>query len=97
MFQNQGHQNVGLHNHMFEQTVYIITIVTDELLHEHDFGLFIENPTPYDFLLIFGSGAVLHLNIEVHLPVVIYNSGGDQSDWIEPWGHFVYYWCRMST
>jgi hypothetical protein len=91
IFQNSGVQNVGLHNHVFEQTVDIITTATGELLHEKVFGFFIENITPYNFLLNFGSGTVLNLNTEVHLPVVIDNSGGDEPYCVEPWRHFGYY------
>jgi hypothetical protein len=36
------------------------------------FGLFIENATPTDYLLIFGSGAAINLqNPGIHLPVVV--------------------------
>jgi hypothetical protein len=54
MFQNHGVPNVGIHNHVFEQTVDIITSATGQLIREKVFSLFIENVTPQDFLLIFG-------------------------------------------
>jgi hypothetical protein len=67
---------------------------TGELLHEKVFGLFIENATPHDFLLIFGSGRVLNLNTEIHLPVVIDKSGGAEAYWVELQGIFTYFWLQ---
>jgi hypothetical protein len=88
MFQNPGTYNVGLHNHVFEQTVDIITSATGQLLHEKVFGLFIENATPQDFLLIFGSGAALNLRDPVfHLPLIVDKSLEDEPYCVEPWGH----------
>jgi hypothetical protein len=63
----------------------------DNIVHEKVFGLFIENALPQNFLLIFGSEAVLNLNAEVHLPVVEDNPEGEESNWIEPWGLFCHY------
>jgi hypothetical protein len=48
-------------------------------LYEKVFGLFIENATPQNFLLIFGCGGVLNLNTEAHLPVVVDKSLRDKS------------------
>jgi hypothetical protein len=75
MFQNSGVQNVGIHNHVFEQWVDFFTTGTDNLLHERVFGIFVENALSQDFLLIFGSGTTVNLNTDVHLPVEIDNSG----------------------
>jgi hypothetical protein len=88
MFQNPAIGNVGLHNHCFEQTVDIIVSATVQLLHEKVFGLFIENAVSENFLLIFGSGGVLNLNIEAHLPLIVDKSLGDEPYWVDPWGHF---------
>jgi hypothetical protein len=49
LFQNHGVVNVGLHNHVFEQTIDFITAGTCEVLHEKVFGLFIENALPTNF------------------------------------------------
>jgi hypothetical protein len=88
MFQNNGQANVGLHNHCFEQTVDIITSTTGQLLHEKVFGLFIENATPQDFLLIFGSGAAVNLHDPAfHLPLIVDNPLEDEPYWVEGWGH----------
>jgi hypothetical protein len=76
MFQNPGVGNVRLHNHYFEQVVDIISSVTGQLLHEKVFGLFIENAVPINFLLIFGSGRVLNLNTEAHIPLIVDKSLG---------------------
>jgi hypothetical protein len=45
MSQNFGLQNVGLHNHCFEQTVDIISHDSGQVVREKVFGLFIENVT----------------------------------------------------
>jgi hypothetical protein len=88
MFQNPGRYNVGLHNHCFEQTVDIITSATGQLLHEKVFGLFIENATPENFLLIFGSGAAVNLHDPAfHLPLIVDKSLGDEPYWVEPWSY----------
>jgi hypothetical protein len=88
MFQNPGRYNVGLHNHCFEQTVDIITSATGQLLHEKGFGLFIENATPQDFLLIFGSCAALNLyDATIHLPLIVDKPLEDEPYWVEGWGH----------
>jgi hypothetical protein len=93
MFQNHGVPNVDIHNHVFEQTVDIISNGTGQLIREKVFGLFRENITPQDCLLIFGSGATINLfHPTVHLPVVIDNPQGEDSNWVEPWGQFGYYW-----
>jgi hypothetical protein len=93
MFQNHGVQNVGIHNHAFEQTVDIITSATGQVVQEKVWGLFVENVTPQDFFLVFGSVAAVNLfNPAVHLPVVIDNPEGEESNWVEPWGQFGYYW-----
>jgi hypothetical protein len=91
MFQNPGRYNQGLHNCCFEQTVDIISSVTGQLLHEKVFDLFIENAVPTNFLLIFGSGGVLNLNTEAHLPPIVDKSLGDERYWVDPWGHFTCY------
>jgi hypothetical protein len=87
MFQNQGVANLGIHNHVFEQTVDVISNGTGQLIRQKVFGLFIENVTPQDFLLIFGSSTAVNLfHPTVHLPVVIDNPQGEDSNWVEPWG-----------
>jgi hypothetical protein len=92
MFQNHGVPNVGIHNHCFEQTVDIISHVSGQVVREKVFGLFIENVTPQDFLLIFGSGAAINLvHPTVHLLVVVDNPQGEDSNWVEPWGQFSWY------
>jgi hypothetical protein len=84
-----GRYDVGLHNHVFEQTVDVITSATGQLLHEKVFGLFIENANPQDFLLIFGSGAAVNLqDPAIHLPLIVNKSLGDEEPYlVEPWGH----------
>jgi hypothetical protein len=95
MFQNHGLPNVGMHNHCFEQTVDIITNGTGQVVREKVFGLFIENVTPQDFFLVFGSGAAINLfHPTVHLPVVVDNPQGEESNWVEPWGQFSWYWLN---
>jgi hypothetical protein len=96
MFQNPGVGNVGLHNHVFEQTVDIITSATGQLLHEKVFGLFIENATPQDFLLIFGSGAAVNLqDPAIHLPLTVDKSLGDEEPyWVEPWGNLDWFYLQ---
>jgi hypothetical protein len=85
MFQNHGVGNVGIHNHCFQQTVDIISNGTGQPIREKVFGLFIENVTPQDFLLIFGSGGIINLfHPTVHLPVVIDNPQGEEFNWVEP-------------
>jgi hypothetical protein len=39
-------------------------------------------------LLIFGSGGVLNLNTEAHIPLIVDKSLGDEPYLVEPWGHF---------
>jgi hypothetical protein len=89
MFQNHGVPNVAIHNHCFEQTVDIISNGTGQLIREKVWGLFFENVTPQDFFLVFGSGTTINLfHPTVHLPVVIDNPEGENSNWVEPWGQF---------
>jgi hypothetical protein len=95
MFQNPGVGNVGLHNHCFEQGIDIISSVSGQVLQEKVFGLFVENATAQDFLLIFGSGAAINLNAGgVQLPVVIDNPQGEESNWVQPLGDHDYYWYQ---
>jgi hypothetical protein len=95
MFQNPGVGNIGLHNHVFEQGVDVIVSATGEVLHEQVLGLFIENATPQDFLLIFGSGAAINLNAGgVQLPVVIDNPQGNETNWVRSLGDHDYYWFQ---
>jgi hypothetical protein len=93
MFQNHGVGNVGLHNHCFEQGINIISSISGQVLHEKVFGLFIENATPADYLLVFGSGAAINLFAGgVQLPVVIDNPQGHETNWVQPLGDHDYYW-----
>jgi hypothetical protein len=95
MFQNPGVGNVGLHNHCFEQGIEIISSVSSQVVQEKVFGLFVENATPADYLLVFGSGAAINLNAGgVQLPVVIDNPQGHETNWVQPLGDHDYYWYQ---
>jgi hypothetical protein len=75
--------------------VNIISNGTGHLIQEKAFGLFIENTTPNNFLLIFGCGVVVNLqNSDIHLPVVVCRNENDEPYWIQPEGHFNYYWYQ---